>query len=88
MSPFELVNGYLPRTSFDQKSPKPTIALEELNQAKAKELAKRIYQAQTLGREAMEKAQEKNQRDANKTRRPVDFDVEDLVYILTKNWKT
>ena len=44
MSPFELLYGYPPRTSFDWKRPRePVTTRERLNRDEARELAKVIY---------------------------------------------
>ena len=46
MSPFELLNGYLPRTSFDWAPPgKPASARETLNQEEATRFAQRMHDA-------------------------------------------
>jgi hypothetical protein len=36
----------------------------------------------------MKQAQEKKERDVNRHRREVDFQVDDKVWVSTKNWKT
>jgi hypothetical protein len=56
MSPFELINGRLPRTSFDWNTPTSISALEKLSQGKAREIASRMKEALEKGRELMEKA--------------------------------
>ena len=88
MAPFELLHGRLPRTSFDWNTPKSASPQEQLSQQKALEVAHRIYQAIEVAKENMAKAQAKKEHDVNLYRRPVDFQVGDKVYILTKNWKT
>ena len=46
MSPFELLYGYPPRTSFDWKLPKePATARERLNQEEAQNLVRTMHQA-------------------------------------------
>ena len=47
-----------------------------------------MYDAWEVAKSYIKQAQEKKERDVNKHRRPVDFDVEDKVYVSTKNWKT
>ena len=56
MSPYELLHGRLPRTSFDWKTPKPVTVQEELSQEKARQLATRMKEALQRGRELMAKA--------------------------------
>jgi hypothetical protein len=88
MSPFELLNGRLPRTSFDWNNPEPQTVTESLNQEKAKALATRMQQALQKGKELMLQAQQKKENDVNAHRRAIDFKVGDKVWISTKNWKT
>jgi transposase InsO family protein len=88
MTPYELINGRLPRTSFDWNTPEATTAQEQLNQDKAREVAERMKAAIEKGKEFMAKAQEKKERDVNAHRRPIDFSVGDKVWVSTKNWKT
>jgi transposase InsO family protein len=89
MSPFELLYGYQPRTSFDWKMPKePVTVRERLNREEAQAMAKGMHQAWETARTAMQQAQEKAQRDVNRHRREVDFQVGDHVWVSTKNWKT
>ena len=47
-----------------------------------------MQEAVDLGRQHIKKAQEKKERDVNRKRRPVDFDVGDKVFVTTKNWRT
>ena len=89
MSPFELLYGYQPRTSFDWQTPKkPATARERLSQGEAQALAKTMHQAWEVARTAVTQAQEKAERAVNSHRREVDFQVGDYVWISTKNWKT
>ena len=66
VSPFEVVNGYLPRTSFDWRTPPATSAKEALIQKSAKELATRMHGAIKKARECIAKAQEKSSKDVNR----------------------
>jgi transposase InsO family protein len=89
MSPYELMNGYLPRTSFDWTPPDPpTSASGQLSQERARVVASRMEQALEKGRECIRKAQEKKERDINAHRRPIDFEVRDKVWVSTKHWRT
>ena len=86
MSPFELLYGYQPRTSFDWKMPKePTTVRERLNREEAQALARTMHQGWETARTIMQQAQEKANRDANRHRREIDFQVGDYVWISTKN---
>src|SRR6266536_6235359 len=86
--PFEVVNGYPPRTSFDWQTPPATSVKEVLSQKHAKELATRMHGAIEKAKECIAQAQEKSSKDVNCHRRPVDFGVNDMVWVSTKNWKT
>lgn len=88
MSPFELINGYTARTSFDWKTPGAANATERLGRDQATQIAQRMKEAWDKGKEHMEKAQHKMSEDVNARRRPIDFDVGDQVWVSTKNWKT
>jgi transposase InsO family protein len=89
MSPYEMLNGHLPRTSFDWHAPTaPLNTTAELSQERARELATRMNQAIEKGKEIIREAQAKKERDVNTHRRPVDFTVNDKVWVSTKNWNT
>lgn len=88
MSPYELLNGRLPRTSFDWNTPIAASVQEQLSQEKARLLATRMHDTIEKGKELMAKAQAKMEKDVNKRRRAVDFSVGDKVYVSTKNWNT
>ena len=87
MSPYELLNGRLPRTSFDWSVPE-TKPQDKLNVEKARQIAKRMEDAMEKGKENMEQAQSRMEKYANAKRRPADFEEGDMVYVSTKNWKT
>jgi transposase InsO family protein len=88
MSPFELLNAYPPRTSFDWQTPPANTPRERLNQQEAQEVVKTLQQAWETARTIMKQAQDKKRRDVDPHRRQPDFKVEDKVWISTKNWKT
>jgi transposase InsO family protein len=87
MSPYELLNGYPPRTSFDWTPPSnaPANASIKLSQERARAVASHMEQALEKGRESIRKAQEKKECDVNAYRRPVDFGVRDKVWVTTKH---
>jgi hypothetical protein len=89
MSPFELLKGFKPRTAWDWTPPAPPAnAREHLNQTQAESFARRIHDAWDVAKGCIKLAQQKKERNINKHRRTVNFDVGDLVYIKTANWST
>ena len=88
MSPFELINGYLTRTSFDWNTPQAANVNERMGHNQAVQTAKRMKEAWDQGKKSMTRAQEKMVKDTKSKRKPIDFDVGDKVWISTKNWKT
>ena len=61
---------------------------ERLSQEEAQQYIKRLEQAWEAARENIKKAQGAMEVQANRHRREPDFDVGDLVWITTKNWRT
>ena len=89
MSPFELLKGFKPRTTWNWKQPTLAInAREQLNQDQATEFAKRMHDAWSVAKDSIKLAQEKKERDVNKHRRSVDFGPGDKVWVKTSNWST
>jgi hypothetical protein len=89
MSPFELLYGFSPRTSFDWRAPtSPATVKERLNREEAQGMVRRIHKALDTARAIMKKAQEKKEKDVNPHRREPDFAPGDKVWVSTKNWKT
>ena len=89
MSPYEMLNGHLPCTSFDWQAPtEPTSATAELSQQRAKELATWMNKAIEKGKEVILEAQAKKEQDINTHWQPVDFVVDNKVWVSTKNWTT
>jgi hypothetical protein len=86
MSPYELLNGRLLRTSFDW-STLTTVPQDKLSEAKARQIAGRMEDAIKRGKENMEQVQKRIEKYANTKCRPVDFKVGDKVYVSTKKWK-
>ena len=92
ISPFELELGWLPRQHFDWEersrlSP-PMPPTERLTRGTAQQFAKRCHDAIQWARQNVFRSQDRQRVQANKHRRPVDFDVDDLVYVKRKNWTT
>ena len=89
MSPFELLYGYSPRTSFDWDRPEgPTTVRERLSYDEAQRTVRTLQEAWETARTIMKKAQDKKEKDTNPHRRVVDFKEGDKVWVSTKNWKT
>jgi len=89
LAPFYIEFGYEPRTSFDWTPPSaPANARERINREEAQQLAKRMHNAWQTARENMQRAQERQKKQANKKRREVDFNEGDMVWVSMKNWKT
>jgi hypothetical protein len=88
-APIELEMGYLPRTSFDwNQSNDPKTTREKLSRDEAQQYVKRLESAWEIARKNIQKAQKSMEKQANKHRREPDFNVEDFVWVSTKNWKT
>ena len=89
MSPFKLLHGFQPRTSFDWRPPKdPTTAREHLSWEEAQALARSMHHAWETAKTIIRKSQEKMEQDVNCHRREVDFKKDDNIWVSTKNWKT
>jgi len=90
MSPFELSNTRLPRTSFDWSPPAkpPTSASAALARQEGRAMAKVLEDALAKAQGFIRKAQDKKRRDVDPHRRAVDFGVGDKVWISTKPWST
>jgi transposase InsO family protein len=89
LSPFEVLNGYAPTTSYDWNRPKePLTAREKLSVEEATAFAKRMHFTWDTARSLLRKAQERMEASVNKHRRDINFGVNDWVYVSTRNWKT
>jgi transposase InsO family protein len=87
-SSFQTEMAFEPRTSFDWKEIQSNTASERINRQEAQALAKRIQGAWQVARDNMTQAQAAYARQANKHRRPVDFQAGDKVWVSTKGWRT
>ena len=88
MSPFQLEFGYSPRLHFDWKertTESPTVR-ESLAREEAQVFASRAHKAVVWAKENIQKAQDKQAKQANKHRREPDFTVGDMVYVTRKGW--
>ena len=89
LSSFQVELGYQPRMDIDWERPPDKIPVSEhihMARKDAQAQAKRRQKVWEWCKVAMAKAQEKQQVQANKHRRPVDFQVGDKVWVSTKNW--
>ena len=88
VSPFQVLNGYEARTSWDMDNPRPPrSATEKLNRDEALHLASRAKEVVEYAQSSIAQQQTKMERLANLHRRPVDWEVGDEVLVSTKNWK-
>ena len=85
MSPYQLLYGHEPRQSWDWETPTSVKPSEKLSYQAAKTLATRMHAAWQLAKQNMEKAQERMRTAVNRHRRPIDWDVGDMVYLSTEN---
>ena len=82
MSPFEVRNGFVARTSFDW-TPLESAA-PDLNLDRARTRVRLIQESWKLARDVMARSQAKMVKSANIHRRQVDFDVGDYVWLNIK----
>jgi hypothetical protein len=88
LSPFQLLNGVEPRTSWDIQNPKPpATATEKLNREDALRVANRMKDVVEFAKSSLQAQQDKMKRLADRNRREVDWKIDDLVMIDTRNWK-
>lgn len=83
-SPFLIDSGYTPRTSFDWTS-KLNGTVTETN---AQQRLQQLKETWDWVQEQIRTTQARQQRNANRSRREVDFDVDDMIMVSTKNWNT
>jgi hypothetical protein len=89
LSPFQVELGYQPRMDIDWNRPPDIIPVTDhihKSRKEARAYIKRIHESWQWCRTAMTKAQQSQQVQANKHRRPVDFAEGDKVWVSTKNW--
>lgn len=86
MSPLEVILGTSPRNPLSL--PLPDLDLSTDQQKKALEVVKQTQQVQELARQNAIAAQALMEAQANKKRRPVDFNVGDAVYVSKKGFST
>src|SRR2546421_12631168 len=59
-----------------------------MNRNEARKFAQRMHEAWQQACMNMKEAQEKQKKQADGRRRKIDFDVGDMVWVSTKNWRT
>jgi hypothetical protein len=88
ITPFQLLNGVEPRTSWDLRNPEaPKTATEKLNREDAIKVANRMKEVIEFAQSSLQAQQDKMKRLADRNRREVDWDVGDLILVDTRNWK-
>ncbi|KAK6585011.1 hypothetical protein PZA11_003235 [Diplocarpon coronariae] len=88
ISPFQVLNGYEARSSWNLINPEPPrTATERLNRETALRVATRAQKVVQFAQSSLQVQQAKMKRLADLHRRPVDWTVGDDVLISTKNWK-
>ena len=82
MSPFQLVYGYNPRTSFDWTQPRDTANVrQELSYQEATAMAEKLRDGWERARTIMKQEQDKKRRDVDPHRREVNFQEGDRVFV-------
>ena len=80
--------GYQPRMDIDWRRPKdPVLVSQHIKEARtdAQACIKRIQEVWEWAKAGMAQAQERQVKQANRHRRPVDFGVKDKVWVSTRN---
>jgi predicted aspartyl protease len=91
LAPSEVEMGFIPRMHYDwnrRNIKEGQSSMEKLNRQEAQQYATRMHDAWQFARQNLLKAQERQSMQANKKRRPEDFDVGDLAYVTKKSWRT
>lgn len=90
LSPFEVVHGYAPRQDWDWNVNLPDSAspADKLNAQQAVEYARRQHAAFNTARSHILNSQARMARSYNKSRREIDFDVDDLVWLDMRYFTT
>lgn len=88
MSPYRLLHGLDPRTSWDWDTPKASTPLEKLNRDDARVISERMKKGWEVAKGNMHDAQIRMSNSTNRHRRAIDWEVGNEVYLSTKNLKT
>lgn len=88
-SPFLVDCGYEPRTSFDWTPIEGSLPREEkVNQQRAQETAKTMESIWSTVAEQIKNTQDRQRKQADRRRRPVDFDIGDKVWLSLHHYRT
>ena len=90
LSPFEIEQGRKPRMSYDwsKRTTKFDDTRDKLNRKDAQAMISQIHDAWRIASGQMAVAQRRYTRAANRSRRPDDLAVGDLVWVSTKGWRS
>lgn len=86
MAPLKVALGTDPRDPLSTDL--PTIELDSDQKARALQILQQTQEVQQLAGRRAQESQEKQAKQANKKRRPVDFGVDDYVYLKKKGFAT
>lgn len=88
-SPFLIDCGYEPRTSFDWKPIEESLPRDEkISRQRAQDSVKQMEGIWTKIGEQIRRAQDQQKKQADRRRRPVDFDVGDKVWLSLRHYRT
>lgn len=88
-SPFLVDCGYEPRTSFDWTPIEGSLPRDErVSRQQAQDTARRMEQIWTAVGNQIKKTQDQQKKQADRRRRPVDFDVGDQVWLSLRHYQT
>jgi len=87
-SPFLIANGYEPRTSFDWEPLPARLPREEReNRQAARERVEKLEEIWNFAQTSMRRAQEAMAMQANRHRRPENFEVGDKVFLALRDYE-
>jgi hypothetical protein len=90
LSPFEIEFGYLSRMLFDWQARiriKATFK-NQLSHTQAQAFAKRKAEAMAFARASFRQAQQKYEKQANRLRKPINWQTKNKIYVRKGNWIT
>ena len=88
-SPFLVDCGYEPRTSFDWKPIEKNLPRDEkISRQRAQDATKQMEKIWSTVGTQIRQAQDQQKRQADKRRRPIDFDVGDRVWLSLRHYHT
>jgi len=88
MTPFYFNKGFHPRMSFDPDTTDYETTRERLEARKADDIAIRMEELLNFGRQQLEKTKLTTEVQVNKHRRNVTYEVDDWVWLSSRNVKT